>query len=390
MLKRKFIVFVLWLGLVFPGQAQHIVWEKVFGAQGVSFDGLGSILPLEDETFLSVGYSSLFGGYVSNTNLGSLDGAILLRLDENGDTIFVKKLNIMVTSVYNTTPYIGHKYGDIYWAAIWGAIQVGTSWIYCPVVVEFTAEGAILQTHIYAQYQDWFVTGAVATTDFGLILSGYYNGGLSFPTQMMSMKINFLGEVEWANKWNPPAQVRGIGNRIFQTKPNEYLITGTLGRRIGGFTFDSLGNQIDTKVFYETPSNYQFLQGEATVAPKKEIIAAGHYKVGASNDGISYFGRIDSLNSQIWGGEQVGGFNYPFSNTDGTIWVTHYEPGQGRFLKKFSQDSVPLKSFLIEPFGGWDRKWRAGQLLRLVQRRLGHLLANHPARSYCGDGQRRG
>lgn len=357
MVRSTYILFVLWLGLGLPGLAQHIVWEKVFGAQGVSSDGLGAITALEDGTFLAIGYSDLYGGYVSNTNLGSLEGAILMRLDENGDTIFVRKLNFMINDVNNHAPYIGHKYGDIYWAAFWAAIQVGPSWISCPVVVEFTADGFILQTHIYSQYQDWLVTGAVATSDYGLILSGTFNGGLSLPTQMTSIKVNFLGEVEWANKWFPPAQVRGIGNRIFQTKPNEYLITGTLGRRIGGFTFDSLGNQIDTKVFYETPSNYQFLQGEATIADFKSTVSAGQYRNG-SNQTIGYFGQMDSLGNNVWGGEQQGFFKSPQSNTDGSLWVQAYNQSTNWIdLNKHGKDSSLLKSIPIIQAVTWSKVW---------------------------------
>jgi Secretion system C-terminal sorting domain len=346
------MILKLFLILALPVSGQHIVWEKVFGSVTISDDELGSIYPLENGDFLSTGISSGIGGYI-NLN-GTYDGVILMRFDENGDTVFARKANILGY----TTPFLQPKYGGLYRTVIDARIPVGNDVMVCPAIIEFTDQGFIYQTHILNQLPNWQAQNAIQTDDFGLIISGTFIGGLTSPTNMMSIKVNFLGEVEWSNQWFPPASVRGIGNRLFNTGSNQFLITGTLGRRIGGFTFDSLGIQTATKVFYETPSMRQFITGEATPSIGKSVICAGYYKNG-QNEGIGFFGKFDSLGARVWGGERNVIFDYPQSNTDGSVWATFYHKDSLYVsLKKFGPDSSLLKSIPIFLTGGYESIWR--------------------------------
>ena len=338
--------------LAWPASAQHIVWEKVFGSINFSNDEIYSILPIESGGFLTVGVSSKLGGAINQN--GTHDGAILLRIDENGDTLYTRKLNIYGYP----TPYLVEKYDGIYQTVIDARIPMGTGTINCPAIVEFNEQGVIFQTHLLSQYPDWLVSNAIQTKDYGVILSGTFAGGLTAPTQMMSIKVNFMGEVEWANQWSPPAIVRGDGRRMFQTGANEFIVTGTLGRRIGGFTFDSLGNQLATKVFYETPSMRQFQGGESSPTAKKGIVSTGFY-INGQNQGVGYYGKLDSLGNKIFGGERDIIFDYPQSNTDGTNWAIFYQKDSLYVsLKKYSEDSVLLKSIPVFLTGGFESVFR--------------------------------
>ena len=307
-----------------------------------SNDEIYSILPLESGGFLTVGVSSKLGGVINQN--GTHDGVILLRIDENGDTLYTRKLNIYGYP----TPYLIEKYPGIYQTVIDARIPMGTGTLNCPAIVEFNEQGVIFQTHILSQYPDWLVSNAIKTKDYGVILSGTFAGGLTAQTQMMSIKVNFLGEVEWSQKWNPPASVRGDGRRLFQTDSNEFMVTGTLGRRIGRFTFDSLGNQLATKVFYETPSMRQFDGGEASPTVTKGDLATGYYRNG-QNQVVGSFSKRNNLGLKEWGGEQKEAiFDYICTNTDETFWVFYSNRvNDNVYLKKFGPDSSSLKEIYL-------------------------------------------
>jgi hypothetical protein len=338
----KGILIMLGWMLAWPASSQHIVWEKVFGSTNFSNDEINSILPLESGGFLTVGVSSKLGGVINQN--GTHDGVILLRIDENGDTLYIRKLNIYGYP----TPYLIEKYPGIYQTVIDARIPMGTGTLNCPAIVEFNEQGVIFQTHILSQYPDWLVSNAIKTKDYGVILSGTFAGGLTAQTQMMSIKVNFLGEVEWSQKWNPPASVRGDGRRLFQTDSNEFMVTGTLGRRIGGFTFDSLGNQLATKVFYETPSMRQFDGGEASPTVTKGDLATGYYRNG-QNQVVGSFSKRNNLGLKEWGGEQKEAiFDYICTNTDETFWVFYSNRvNDNVYLKKFGPDSSSLKEIYL-------------------------------------------
>lgn len=349
---KQMVIMLGWM-LVWPASAQHIVWEKVFGS--VFDEQLGSILPVESGGYISTGLSFKIGGGLSTT-FGDYLGVILIRFDDNGDTIYTRKLNLFGY----TTPYLVEKYPGIFQTVIDARIPMGNGSINCPAIVEFNEEGVIFQTHILNQHPDWLVSNAIQTKDYGVILSGTFAGGLTAPNQMFSIKVNFLGEVEWAQKWAPPAMVEGNGRRLFQTgtNSNEFMVTGTLGRRIGGFTFDSLGNQLATKVFYETPSMRQFQGGEATIGKDKSINSFGFYRNG-QNQVVGYYGKLDSLGQEVWGGERDVIFNYPQANVDGSVWTLFYQKDSLYVsLRKYSEDSVLLKSIPVFLTGGFESVFR--------------------------------
>ena len=79
-------------------QAQQVVWERSYGWAGV--DRIYSVTALENG-YLAVGTSDWFGIQVGR--LGS-SGIILVRLNEQGDTLFTRRLCYGFPAVIGTKP----------------------------------------------------------------------------------------------------------------------------------------------------------------------------------------------------------------------------------------------------------------------------------------------
>ncbi|HRH36290.1 MAG TPA: hypothetical protein PKY12_14590, partial [Catalimonadaceae bacterium] len=245
-----FLYWVLFLGFpLYEVNAQGIVWEKEWGFS-VNDDQIYKVCASTDGNYLAIGGSSKFGGNVGG---GSYPGLVVIKFTPEGDTIFMKKLNVLG----HVISYLGHKYGNLF-RVVFTTPRPGIG-SYRFGVIEFTDNGFILQTKVFEDLGNRQIMSCTQTPDLGLILAGSgVGGGL-----MSAVKLNFLNELEWEYGYFPPVSVSGMANRIEPMANGNYLISGRLGKRIYGIEIDTAGNQIAQKQFYETPSNYVFWDAKA-------------------------------------------------------------------------------------------------------------------------------
>ena len=313
--------------------AQNIVWETIRGFN-VYDDQIHKIISAENNEFIALGVTNRYWHQVGDNYFGS---AVIQKINQNGDTLFMKKLGLVpVTQI----AYLGHKYGNVYQAVVQSPVNENNLPVSYPCILEFTNQGEILQTTYLTVYPEYRPTTCFKTQDGGLILGGYFNGALSSPTQMMAIKVNFLNEVEWGGQYYPPVITRGIANQIEPMANGNFLLSGPLGKRIYGFEIDSTGAIVSQKTSYETPSNRVFYNGASYQGFDKSSFNYGYYLDG-SNSTVGYFGRSDSLGSNIWGGEiSIDNVNHLVVNRENSIIVSRN--GYQSSISRLTKDSVEI------------------------------------------------
>lgn len=318
---------LLW-GLPFvSGYGQGIVWEKQFGFAPGN-EQLFKVCPTQDGNYFAIGTSSKYSQTIGN---GTYGGAILIKFNGNGDTLFMRNLNITAYVI----SFVGHKFNGVYQAVFTTAKPGFAS--YRPVIVEFTEEGIVLQTKIFEDLVNYLVRDCIRTPDFGLLMVGT---GIGPGGNLCAYKFNFLNELEWGNAYFPPAPVTGIARRAEHMANGHYLVSGTLGRRIYGYEVDTAGNEIGQKTYYETPSNLIFDEGAVLQAWRKSSLSYGFY-INSSNQYVGYFGRHDSLGHRIWGGETTGELvNNIITNRENSFLIS--KNGNSASLSRLTKDSIQL------------------------------------------------
>lgn len=319
---------------VLPIRAQQIVWEKKWGFFA-NDDVVSKIIQEENSSnFLALGKSTKWSQSVGN---GFFESLILQKIDENGDTLFLKRLGT-VPVIWPV--YLGHKFGNIYQAVIQSPLNDNNLPVGYPCILEFTDEGQLLSTQYLTAYPEYRPNTCIKTADGGLILAGYYNGALSAPTNMMAIKVNFLGQVEWGGQYFPPVITRGVANRIEPMPNGNFLLSGTMGRRIYGFEIDSTGNPVNQKTYYETPSNRVFTRGSVAQNWRNTFFSIGDY----DSSTTTFWRRKlvlqlkNASGQKIWGGETVGNAGPFFLNREHSIVYSNYN-GQVNRISRIRADS---------------------------------------------------
>jgi hypothetical protein len=329
---------LLWAGLLILSiqalNAQSIVWEKQWGyAPGT--EEIGKICPADGGHFFATGFSTKF----RKDTLGSTYYyTLLIKFDENGDTLWMKRLNIL----YRYTSFLGRKFGNVYQMVL----LTQSTWFYkIPVLVEFTENGIILETKYYTQLNNYLLGDGVRLSDGGLLFPGT---GVGPGTNQSAFKFNFLNELEWAYAYFPPVEVNAAASRVEPMANGHYLLSGRMGKRIYGFEIDSAGNEVSQKEFYQTPSNVVLQSGAAHQGFWKGHFSYGYYQNGGGY--VGFINRTDSLGVKQWGGERPGVIvNSIFINKESSFIMATNGPGIN--ITRLTKDSVVLWNLFLGGIG---------------------------------------
>lgn len=325
----RFIIILFWMGFFSPSlkemKAQDIIWEKQWG-YAPGGERIEKICPAANGTFFATGYSTKF----RKDTLGSTYFyTLLIKFDQNGDTLWMKRLNVL----YGYTSFLGHKFGNIYQAAL----LTQSTWVnYIPVLIEFTEDGIILETKYFTQFSNYLLNDGFRTPDGGLLFPGT---GIGPGTNQSVFKFNFLNELEWSYAYFPPVTIAGFGQRIEPMANGHYLLSGILGKRIYGFELDSSGNEVSQKQFYETPTNMVFDGGFASQLWRKRTLAFGQFDQNGTRK-VAMF-CFDSLGNKIWGGERNGNSGPVFINRELSFIHTGTEDNF-KYIARISADSSTI------------------------------------------------
>ncbi len=134
-----------------------------------------------------------------------------------------------------------------------------------------------------------------ATLDGGFIISARLTDGMMFTYNILLIKTDISGSVQWSNWYVPPASVefsKPLRPKIRQAPDNGYIVSGSLYElplylSFPAFIlFDSIGN-------FNAGKYYKLYQGQGYTHSKPELTSSGGY--------IAAFNALDSLYTGYFG-----------------------------------------------------------------------------------------
>jgi hypothetical protein len=328
---RFHLLFLLCLTFS-ESQAQQIIWEKNFG--WIGGDQITAICQTSDGGYLGTGLVSRYGSNFAT-------GATVVKFNASGDTVFVKKLNFYCQSW--GLPYIGSAWNGNYFVVVNVQFETGPfQYARFPAILEISEAGEVVQAKLFPQQEFCIITGVKKTKDEGLLLSGYKGSlNVSHTDSMFALKVNFLLEQEWAYKYSNLANAFYRGQHLEPMANGNHLVSGALGKRIYGHEIDSFGNNVNERIYYQTPSNRVFNRAKLYQGFGGNSYFSHGYYLDGSNNTVGYFGRHDRQGTKIWGGEiPIDNVNDLVLNREGTFVVS--VNGFESSISRFTKDSMML------------------------------------------------
>jgi len=312
------------------GQSQNLIWEKKIPLS--SYENVSDVIKLSDGTYLGCGYSERW--QIFNPSVG---GAILLKFNENGDTISTKWTGFYggfsgIERVSDNLNYALFGYWDL--AASKGKSGLmlidGFGQMIGTIPIN-TGEG---ETLLDFKVKDGFIWIAGEKNP-----SIFYPGGLTF--DFMLKKLRLDGTEVFSFVYNGNDQTSRGEKMEFMPNGN-ILFSGTAGTKLCAFEIDTAGNQIQYRSYFTNPINGGWQAAGVNQMPDGSCLVAANRNTSPPS---YYIGKHDSTGARIWGGISSGGTGERFVFSDGSI-VYHYgksSPPTSKIIR-LSSDSVVLSS----------------------------------------------
>ncbi|MBU1636472.1 T9SS type A sorting domain-containing protein [bacterium] len=185
------------------------LWTRVYG--GLEFDRSLGALPLQDGGFFVTGYTESFGA-------GFRD-MWLLRLDENGDTLWTRTYGGSEEDVGNSI--IPAQDGNYWLSGRTMSYGVGArDWL----LIKIDENGDSLWSRTFGSAgADW--GGRIEpTSDGGMIMTGQWSSD-SLGAQMGIIKLNADGNSLWGKYFGGPGHE--VCTDAFETEDGGYILAGT-------------------------------------------------------------------------------------------------------------------------------------------------------------------
>jgi hypothetical protein len=303
--KRIWILVFFWL-LPFFGRSQELIWEKRIPLS--TYERLSYVIKLSDGNYLGIGTSAkwlLFPNVI--------DGAILMKFNENGDTLWTRW-----TGYYGGFGGIEKVTDDLFYALLgyWDAPTNSNKIAILPL----NGEGDMLGT-LPVQVAAGEMLMEMKIKDGCIWISGekspsiFYPGGLTFDFLLKKLRMDGSEVFSFVyNGNNQTSRGRGI-----EFMPNgNILFSGSAGRNIVAFEIDTAGNQVQYRSYFQNPLNTAW-QGSVVsqIADGNQIVSG--YR---STSPVSYYlGKHDTNGTRIWGGIQPGAIMQTSGNMDSSAIV---------------------------------------------------------------------
>lgn len=289
---QSFLVPVCYF-ILFPNicLAQQVQWVNVYP------------LPKQDKINCIVKDSNHLyaGGYTyRNAILNDYYKAMLIKLNINGDTVFVKDLGFTGHVTCMAIDPLGNL----------KLIVKATSWITFDyqISISMTSEGFIFRRDTLRGIPLACTVG----NDSSLIVVGY-RGRTGFPgqTSMYFQRIHFNGVIDPFIELNP-GHPDCRANRIEQLPNGHYLISGYVGSRVASYEVDSVGGNPVFHQWYQSANTTNMSSGHVGRLGQKNWMIAGS---GAPDMIAAY----DSSQNKIWMRHEQGVQQPPQAMRDTSI-----------------------------------------------------------------------
>jgi hypothetical protein len=324
--------FFFWL-CPFMGQSQELLWEKRIPLS--TYESLNCISKTSNEEYIALGYSKKWKISMPNT---TLLGAILMKFDQNGDTLWTKFTGYYggfnkVVRGENGLLYALMAYQDMASNSNkWGIYIFNEDGQNLGIIpIQTTGTNTLLDM----EYRNGFIW-----------ISGQKNPSIFYPSfagsfDFLLMKLRTDGTEVFSFVYNAnEASSRG---RMMEFMPNgNILFSGTAGTKLCAFEIDTAGNQIQYRAYFTNPINGGWQAAGVNQMPDGSRLVAANRNTSPPS---YYIGKHDSTGARIWGGISSGGTGERFVFSDGSI-VYHYgksSPPTSKIIR-LSSDSVVLSS----------------------------------------------
>ncbi|MES2389055.1 MAG: T9SS type A sorting domain-containing protein [Bacteroidota bacterium] len=349
-MKKVYLVFITIFYAILNSQAQQVIWEKTYG-WNYSMDDVYSIEPIGNG-YLAGGASDKLG-YTwrdSTTRYGFKPGAILIRLNNNGDTIKTINLGCLgrVCSIKKCPD------GNFYSAVC--AVDSAARY-YGVRLFKLSPDGNVLWYHDYPQSRNWYaVWDMCMTSDGGTLLVGskdadWGSGGL---TDGFVMRIDPNGNELWRKIIRPNSQTYIFKAEVISHSDKSFLISGCVGAQIYVARLDSMGNFITQTTHWTDPENTILWWGAwALQSPDGSYIVIGQNS--RENNPLYYMAKYNQNGEQLWENTYSGICSSPFVNSAGYIMLTSSTPN-GHFFRKFRPDGYLANAVLLTQSVNYGKK----------------------------------
>ena len=291
--------YLLWLAFLVSclstnsARGQQIHWVKLYPLEKA--DQINCIT--RDENFLYAGGYTYRNAIYFNTT--PYHKAIVVKLDLNGDTIFIKDLGIP---------------GEVTCMALdpYGNLRVNVrknSWeLNYPMSLSMTPNGFIFKIDTLKRVPRACVMGR----DSSLILTGW-QARTGFPNDrsMYFSRVQKDGSQDPIIELNP-GHPNCVANRVEQLPNGHYLVSGYVDSRIASYDLDEWGLNPDFKEWYQTPDFSNLTAGHVGQLGKK------NWMIGAQGN-PSVIGALDSLGNKRWLKKENGQIIPPQAIVDQSI-----------------------------------------------------------------------
>lgn len=257
------------------------IWERTFDEGHISRGY--SILETDDEAFLIV-------GEIINVPQDFQKNVYLLKIDNRGELLWSNQY--------------GGADNDIGWRVIPSATDNGYLIVGSTrssgnggndiFVVKVDENGTEQWSHTYGTVGDDQGKGIVATNDGYLITGSAFNPASTF-ADIYLLKIDFNGNVVWADKFfGSPAFDEG--QNIIATADGNFAIIATSDSRAFLLKVDPAGNKIWSKTFNTTlgAEAYDLIE-----TPNGDLIFTGFVEIDATN-ADAFLARFDTNGNELW------------------------------------------------------------------------------------------
>lgn len=283
------------LFLFFSGNAQQVQWAKVYPL--ATADYISCVT--RDDNYIYAG-----GRTYRNATLSDYYRAMLIKMDLNGDTLFVKDIGIHGTIKSMTIDPYGMLRLNV------EQYFFGPPSAYMNFLIQMTPNGFPIKIDTIPRYK---LNACTMGKDSSLVVVGSKRrlGGTVNETSMYFWRMNKYGVLDPWIELNP-GHPNCVANRVEQLPNGHYLVSGYVGSRIASYELDELGLTYTFKQWYQTSDFSNMNSGYVGRVGEKNWYLGG-------DGGPCLVANYDSLSNKKWMHKQVGILFPPQGMTDGNV-----------------------------------------------------------------------
>ena len=328
------LLILLMLLISGPCQCQELLWEKRIPL--ATNENLYSIIKTGDENYLACGQTNRWR---INTPQGSFGCAVLIKFNEDGDTLWTK-----FSGYYGGFGKMAKGENGLCYALL-GYHDFSNNSDKLGILI-FNEDGIVFNL-IPIPVTSYSSLYSISYRDGYLWLSGQKNPSISFPAistssdfWLMKMRLDGTEVFSFSYNHNYPYC---SGEKIEFMPNGNILFSGSVGNQIGAFEIDTSGNEIQYRSYYQTGTATGFQNPSVKQSPSNTRVLSGGKNV---NNVVSYLlYKTDTASQKIWGGESPGGTTSPMIFSNGSIiHINNSFNPIFSIIRRLSADSIVMWS----------------------------------------------